>query len=229
MDELHARTRRPAALLMLVALGLLSGCVERRYTIRSDPPGATVIVNGEEIGPTPASKSFYYYGNREITLMLDGYQTRTVIQPINAPWWDNYVTEFFTENIVPVSLRDEREYTLPARAGRIATGGRVAQPSREPARGSSNATQAAARGHSGMARILEGVQTRWGCISRTRCDPSWTARRNPFAYVPRYRPPPTGIDRSAEKSKLRLIKPTRLADLLRNETQVPTSDWGERQ
>ena len=117
MDKLHAKTRGPAALLMLVALGVLSGCVVRRYTIRSDPPGATVIVNGEEIGPTPASKSFTYYGDREITLMSDGYQTRTVIEPINAPWWDNYVTEFFTENIIPWSLRDEREYKyqlLPA-------------------------------------------------------------------------------------------------------------------
>jgi hypothetical protein len=113
MGRLHARTRGLAPLLMLVALGLLSGCVERRYTIRSDPPGATVIVNGEEIGPTPASKTFYYYGNREVTLMLDGYQTRTVIQPINAPWWDNYATEFFSENMVPLSLRDERDYTFP--------------------------------------------------------------------------------------------------------------------
>ncbi len=82
-----------------------------------------MIVNGEEIGPAPASKSFYYYGNREITLMLDGYQTRTVIQPIQAPWWDNYVTEFFTENIVPFSLRDEREYKfqlLPAESPPVA-------------------------------------------------------------------------------------------------------------
>jgi hypothetical protein len=94
----------------LAGAGLLSGCVERRYTIRSDPPGATVIVNGEEIGPTPASKSFVYYGDREITLLLDGYETKTVIQPIKAPWWDNYFTEFFTENIVPVSLRDERQF-----------------------------------------------------------------------------------------------------------------------
>jgi len=101
---------RPAAFLLLTGIGLFSGCVERRYTIRSDPPGATVIVNGEEIGPTPASKSFTYYGDRQITLILDGCQTQTVIQPIKAPWWDNYLTEFFTENLVPVSLRDEREY-----------------------------------------------------------------------------------------------------------------------
>src|SRR5271168_3157942 len=110
MGKLQANGRGTATLLILAGVSLLSGCVERRYTIRSDPPGATVIVNGEEIGPAPASKSFIYYGQREITLMLDGYQTKTVIQPIQAPWWDNYVTEFFTENVIPVTFRDEREY-----------------------------------------------------------------------------------------------------------------------
>jgi hypothetical protein len=111
MGKLRANARGTATVLIVAAASVLAGCVERRYTIRSDPPGATVIVNGEEIGPTPASKSFVYYGDREITLMLDGYATQTVIQPIKAPWWDNYFTEFFTENIVPVSLRDERAFT----------------------------------------------------------------------------------------------------------------------
>jgi hypothetical protein len=110
MVKPEGKGRWPAALLLSAGFCLLAGCVERRYTIRSDPPGATVIVNGEEIGPAPASKSFVYYGEREITLVLDGYATKTVIQPIKAPWWDNYFTEFFTENIVPVTLRDEREY-----------------------------------------------------------------------------------------------------------------------
>lgn len=44
-------------------------------------------------------------------MMLDGYQTKTVIQPINAPWWDNLATEFLTENCLPVTLRDERQFT----------------------------------------------------------------------------------------------------------------------
>jgi hypothetical protein len=103
--------RRVQALLLVLGIGALSGCVERRYTIRTDPPGATVVVNGEEIGPSPASKSFVFYGDRKISLIKDGYQTKTLIQPIKAPWWDNYITEFFTENVVPVSLRDEREFT----------------------------------------------------------------------------------------------------------------------
>jgi PEGA domain len=110
MVERRSSPPRRAALLILAGMCLLSGCVERRYTIRTEPPGATIVVNGEEIGPSPASKNFVYYGDRKITMILDGYQTQTVIQPINSVWWDNYFTEFFTENFVPVTLRDEREF-----------------------------------------------------------------------------------------------------------------------
>jgi PEGA domain len=107
----RGRRLKPALLtgLATVLLGLC-GCVERRYTIRSDPPGALAVVNGEEIGVTPVSRSFTYYGDREVTLHLDGYQTQTIIQPINSVWWDNYFTEFFTENLIPYTFRDEREY-----------------------------------------------------------------------------------------------------------------------
>jgi PEGA domain len=110
MVNRHAKGRRHATLLLLAGLGLLAGCVERRYTVRTDPPGALVIVNGEEIGPSPASRSFTYYGDREITMMRDGYETKKVIQKVDAPWWDNLLTEFFTENVIPYSFRDEREF-----------------------------------------------------------------------------------------------------------------------
>lgn len=98
-----------AALGAVLVLGL-AGCVERRYTIRTDPPGALAVVNGEEIGRTPVSRTFTYYGDRDITLMLDGYQTQRVIQKIDARWYDNLLTEFFTENLVPITLRDERDF-----------------------------------------------------------------------------------------------------------------------
>ncbi len=99
------------AIILAGLCGLTVGCVERRYTLRTNPPGALAIVNGEEIGPTPISRSFTYYGDREITLIKDGYQTQHVIQPIKAPWWDNLLTEFFTENFIPFTFRDERDYT----------------------------------------------------------------------------------------------------------------------
>jgi hypothetical protein len=100
-----------AAVLALLSIGA-AGCVERRYTLRTDPPGALAIVNGEEIGHTPVSRSYVYYGYRDITLIHPGYETLHVVQPFKAPWWDNRITEFFTENLVPVTLRDEREYTF---------------------------------------------------------------------------------------------------------------------
>jgi hypothetical protein len=103
--------RRTAIVVLLAAAGLAVGCVERRYTIRTDPPGAEIIVNGESLGPAPASHNFYYYGKREVTLVKDGYETKTLLQPIDAPWWDNYATEFFTENLMPWVIRDEREFT----------------------------------------------------------------------------------------------------------------------
>jgi hypothetical protein len=112
---LEPRGHRAAfALGWAVVCASLTGCVERRYTIRSNPPGAMVIVNGEEIGPTPVSRSFTFYGKRKITLMADGYETQTVLEPINAPWYDNNFTDFFTENLVPFTIRDDREflYTL---------------------------------------------------------------------------------------------------------------------
>ena len=87
------------------------GCVVHRYTVRTDPPGALVIVNDEALGPSPASRQFEYYGDRRITLVLDGYETQTIIQPVNAPWWDNYATEFFSENLVPWVIRDDQEFT----------------------------------------------------------------------------------------------------------------------
>ena len=40
---------------------------------------------------------------------------------MKAPWWDNLATEFFTENLVPFTLRDEREFKYeltPARPPR---------------------------------------------------------------------------------------------------------------
>jgi hypothetical protein len=104
------RGRGPLPFLVLIVAGLgLTGCVERRYTIRTDPPGALVIANGEPIGLTPVSKSFVFYGDRSIRIIKEGYETKDLVQPIRAPWFDNLATEFFTENLIPYTFRDEVE------------------------------------------------------------------------------------------------------------------------
>jgi hypothetical protein len=100
----------------LVALLLTApGCVERRLTIRSNPPGAQVYVDDYEIGTTPCSVSYTYYGTRKIRLVKDGYETVTVLQPIPSPWYQYFPVDFVTENFVPGHIRDERvvSYQMP--------------------------------------------------------------------------------------------------------------------
>lgn len=113
------RKSSATGLRFAVCLVALTGCVERRYTIRTDPPGALVIVGGEEIGVSPVSRSFTYYAARDITLIRDGYETQRIREPINAPWWDNMATEFLTENLVPFTLRDERDFNYKLRPSTI--------------------------------------------------------------------------------------------------------------
>ena len=86
------------------------GCVQRRLTIRSNPPGALVYVDDYQIGTTPVSTDFVYYGTRKIRLVLSGYETLTVLQPIPTPWYEFPGLDFVSENLVPG--RD------PRRAGR---------------------------------------------------------------------------------------------------------------
>ena len=64
------RTRAIGILIPLLLACSLSGCVSRRLTIRSDPPGALVELDGRRLGYTPVSVDFTYYATNEITLSV---------------------------------------------------------------------------------------------------------------------------------------------------------------
>lgn len=89
-----------------------AGCVQRRMTIRSNPPGALVYVDDYQIGTTPVSHDFVYYGTRKIRLVKDGYETLTVRQPFPVPWYEIFPLDFVTENLIPWEIRDERVVDL---------------------------------------------------------------------------------------------------------------------
>lgn len=94
--------------LALAAAAALAGCVQRRMTIRSNPSGALVYVGNKEIGTTPVSTSYIYYGAREFKLVKDGYETLTETRRIRAPWYQWFPLDFISENVLPVEIRDER-------------------------------------------------------------------------------------------------------------------------
>jgi hypothetical protein len=103
--------RRSGYLLgVLTAAALLTGCVDRRYVITSDPPGAAVFRNGKFIGSTPADDHFIYYGNYHYTLVADGYETLQVDQCISPPWYEYPAIDFISENVYPFTIHDVRRF-----------------------------------------------------------------------------------------------------------------------
>lgn len=103
-----ARWTNVALLLAAVVVCLSSGCVQRRLTVRSNPPGALVYIDNQEIGTTPVSTDYVYYGTRNIRLVKDGYETLNSKQWIPPPWYEIFPLDFATENLVPYEFRDER-------------------------------------------------------------------------------------------------------------------------
>ena len=105
----------PVILAALVLATANLGCVQRRMMIRSYPEGALVYLNGQEIGRTPISTDFTYYGDFEVKLVKDGYETETIIQPVPMPWYQIPPLDFVSENIVPRKIHDRRELSYNLR------------------------------------------------------------------------------------------------------------------
>jgi hypothetical protein len=99
-----------AFLLVAAGTGLLTGCVEQRYIVTTDPPGAVVLRNGVPLGQSPVDDHFVYYGTYHFTILLDGYETLQVDQTLPTPWYDYFPLDFFSENVVPCKIRDVRRF-----------------------------------------------------------------------------------------------------------------------
>jgi hypothetical protein len=77
---------RPLAAAALLAL--TPGCVERRLRITSDPAGALVHVNDEEVGRTPVERPFTHYGEYDLRLEADDAVPLWTSATARTPWWD---------------------------------------------------------------------------------------------------------------------------------------------
>lgn len=100
---------RSAAILLAGAA--FSGCVQRQMTVTSEPEGALVYLNGQEVGRTPLERDFLWYGTYDVQLRKEGHETLRARQKVIAPWWQWPPFDLFAE-LFP--LKDERsfQYTL---------------------------------------------------------------------------------------------------------------------
>jgi hypothetical protein len=101
-------------------LGLLiaafSGCVERTLTINTEPKGALVYLNDKEVGRTPVTIPFEWYGDYDVILRKEGYEPLKTHSKVNSPWYEYIPIDIFSELLYPGTIHDDRilEYELKA-------------------------------------------------------------------------------------------------------------------
>ncbi len=96
----------------LVAGSLLSGCVERRLTINTEPQGALVTLNDEEIGTSPVTVSFNWYGDYNVRISKGGFETLKTHRKLKGPWYDAFPFDFFAQIVSPKRIVDSYEWTF---------------------------------------------------------------------------------------------------------------------
>jgi hypothetical protein len=101
---------RSVAIALLAACCLLGcGHVDRQMTFTSNPTGALVYLNGREVGRTPVTVDFTWYGNYEVILRKEDYQTLKTTQYVPAPWWQ-WVPIDLAADVIPGRKVDTHNY-----------------------------------------------------------------------------------------------------------------------
>ena len=100
--------------IAFVAIGLvmilLAGCVERKLTINTEPQGAMVILNDQEIGTSPVTVPFNWYGDYWVRVSKDGYETLDTHRKLKAPLHDHFPFDFFAQVLYPGRIVDSYDW-----------------------------------------------------------------------------------------------------------------------
>lgn len=111
-------TRRLVLIVATGTVGLLGGCVDRRFIVDTNAPGAQITLDGRPIGPSPADAWFEYPGKYEFRAVAPGYEPLVKRVRVNPRWFDYPGLDFVAEVLLPVRIQDVRHVRLelePAR------------------------------------------------------------------------------------------------------------------
>jgi hypothetical protein len=89
---------------------LLGGCVERKLTVNTEPSGAVVWLNDEEIGTSPVTVEFNWYGDYKVHIFKEGYETLNTHKKLARPLHDKFPFDFIAEILWPKQIVDEYEW-----------------------------------------------------------------------------------------------------------------------
>jgi len=110
---------------------LLAGCVERQLTINTKPQGARVVLNDEEIGTSPVTVSFKWYGDYNVTVRKAGYETLKTHRELKGPWYDAFPFDFFAQILSADRIVDSYEWTFELEEKRQVSREELIQDARE--------------------------------------------------------------------------------------------------
>jgi len=101
--------RRVTWIVSSVLVLAAAGCVERKMTVTSDPPGARVYLDDQEMGQTPVTFRFDFYGHRTFTLKKDGYRVTEEVRNVKAPVYEWPGLDVFAD-LGPIPIKDHKSY-----------------------------------------------------------------------------------------------------------------------
>ena len=79
------------------AVLIVGGCLERQLTIKTNPTAALVELNDEEIGVSPVTVNFNWYGDYNVRISKEGCETLKTHRLLKAPWYDSFPFDFFAQ------------------------------------------------------------------------------------------------------------------------------------
>ncbi|MCC7406592.1 MAG: PEGA domain-containing protein [Phycisphaeraceae bacterium] len=88
------------------------GCVERTISVTSEPVGALVYLNDEEVGRTPVRVPFQFYGVYDVRLEKQGYAPLWVKQRAKMPWWEAIGPDLVAEMVPNAKSEVAWHFTL---------------------------------------------------------------------------------------------------------------------
>lgn len=106
--------RRGAMVLAGAAISaaVLCGCVRRTLTINTEPQGAMVSLNDEDVGATPVARDFTWYGDYDVVIRKKGFETLRTNVVVKAPWYQIAPIDFFADVLWPTWIHDQHHHAF---------------------------------------------------------------------------------------------------------------------
>ena len=99
--------RLPVCLAVAILPLLIAGCIERTLTIKTEPEDAVVTLNDQEVGRSPVRVPFTWYGDYDIIIRKQGYQTVHANERVKTPWYEYPLIDIVAEAFIPFTIHDD--------------------------------------------------------------------------------------------------------------------------